>query len=88
METNKAMVARIRPISWKVFVAGEDCTNYVRSTLRESGLDCSEPVREPELQEPPIYSFIATPKVETPLTAPELQAILDQDDKIEVAFEA
>jgi hypothetical protein len=56
--------------------------------LHESGLACSKPIREPELQDLPMFSFIATPKAETPLTAPELQAILDQDGKIEVAFEA
>jgi hypothetical protein len=88
MEKNKAMVARIRPVSWKVFVAGEDCANYVRSTLHKSGFDCTEPVCEPELHEPPVFSFIGTPKREAPLTALELQAILDQDGKIEVAFEA
>jgi hypothetical protein len=88
MEPNKAIVARIRPVSWKVCVAGEDCANYVRSTLYEAGIDCFEPRHEPELHEPPMFSFIATPKTETPLTAPELQAILEQNDKIEVAFEA
>jgi hypothetical protein len=35
-----------------------------------------------------MFSFIATPKASASLTAAELQAILDQDDKIEVAFEA
>jgi hypothetical protein len=87
MEANKATVARIRPVSWKVCVTGEDCANYVRRILNQSGFECSEPVREPELQQLPMFSFIATPKAETPLTAAELQAILAQDGKIEVAFE-
>lgn len=87
METKKATVARIRPVSWKVCVQGEDGVNYVRSVLHEAGLDCSEAVHETELQEPPIFSFLATPKTETPLTAPELQAIFDQDDKIKVELD-
>ncbi|MBN2295646.1 MAG: hypothetical protein JXM70_24660 [Pirellulales bacterium] len=87
MVTNNAMVARIRPMSWKVFVAGKDSADYVREKLHASGMNCTDPVREPELQEPAIFSFIATPKVETPLTAMELQAILNQDGKIEVAFD-
>jgi len=87
METEKAMVAKIRPVSWKVCVAGEECTQYVRKILYEAGLDCSSPIREPDLQEPPLFSFIATPKAETPFTAPELQAVLNQDSNIDVAFE-
>jgi hypothetical protein len=88
MESARATVARIRPISWKVCVVGEDSANYVRNVLGESGMDCTDAVREPELQEPPMFSFIATPRAEAPLTAPELQAILDQDDRIVSAFEA
>jgi len=88
MKTKTPTVARIRPISWKVCVADEDCVKYVRNALSESGLDCSEPIAEPELQDPPMFSFVANLKADTPLTAPELQAILEQDSKIEVAFEA
>lgn len=88
MNATTPTVARIRPISWKICVADEDCVHYVRSALSESGMICSEPVVEPELQEPPLFSFVATPKGETPLTASELQAILNKDGKIEVAFEA
>jgi hypothetical protein len=88
MKDQQATVARIRPVSWKICVPGEDCANYVRSVLYALGIDCSDPVREPELQKSPMFSFIATPKIETPLTASELQAILDQDSKIDIAFEA
>ena len=66
---------------------GEKSTNYVRHLLNASRIDCSDPVREPDLQEPPVYSFIATPQEASPLTAPELQAILDDDDNVEVAFD-
>ena len=88
MGTKKAVVAKIRPVSWKVCVSGEDHVDYVRSTLHQSGFDCSEAIREPDLQEPPTFSFVATPKAESSLTAPELQAILDRDGKIEVVFDA
>jgi hypothetical protein len=55
--------------------------------LYEASVDCSGPVSEPELQESPMFSFVATPKSETPLTATELQAILSKNSDIEIAFE-
>jgi hypothetical protein len=81
------VVARIRPVSWKVCVQGHNAAEHVRRLLAESGCDCSKSLREPELQDIPIYSFSATPRTESPLTAPELQAILDQDRNIKVAFD-
>jgi hypothetical protein len=86
METNKATIVRIRPISWKVCVQGEESAGYVRTKLCRLGITCSEPFRLPDLQDPPVFAFIATPKEETPLTALELQSIFDEDERIEVAF--
>jgi len=87
MELDKAIVVKIRPISWKICVAGEECTNHVRLILNEAGFDCTEPVPDPSIQEPPVFSFIATPNESTPMTAPELSAIFNQDSSIEMAFE-
>jgi hypothetical protein len=88
MNINKATVARIRPVSWKVCVQGEQEVNYVRRLLDASQISCSDPICEPELQDPPVYSFIATPKFTSPITAPELQNILEADSNVEVAFDA
>ena len=88
MKTKTPTVARIRSISWRVCVTDEESVEYVRRLLSESGMVCSEPVVESELQESPVFSFVASLKTATPLTALELQAILRQDDMIEVAFDA
>ena len=87
MKPENAQVARIRPVSWKVFVASRKGVDYVRDALCNSGMDCSEANLEPELPSEPIFSFVATAKQKTPLTALELQAIFDHDD-IEIAFES
>jgi hypothetical protein len=81
-------IARIRPVSWKICVPGQDCANHVRRLLGESGMECTDPIREPELQKVSMFSFVATPKSRTPLTAPELQAIFEQDANIEVNFDS
>ena len=87
MKTDKALVCRIRPVSWKVFVQGKTAVEYVRGFLSGLRFDCSEPVQEPELHDPPIFSIVATLNPETPLTAPELEALLAGDEGINVAFE-
>jgi hypothetical protein len=81
------LVAKIRPVSWRVSVAGEEYAERVRKILASSGLECAAAAREPDLQEPPIFSFVATPKAGTTLTAPELKAILDQDDSVDTVFD-
>jgi hypothetical protein len=87
MNIDKATVARIRPVSWKLCVQGEQQASYVRDVLSESRIECSDLQREPELQDPPVFSFVATPQPASPLTAPELRSILEVDKKIEVAFD-
>jgi hypothetical protein len=83
----KATVCRIRPVSWKICVQGKEGADYVRGVLNRIGVECSQAVQAPELQEPPVFAFIAAPKAETPFTALELQAIFEKDVGIEVAFE-
>ncbi len=87
METKQAIVVRIRPVSWKVFVTGVEGVEHVRKALCQAGMDCSLPIPEPELQKEPIVSLIATTRSDSSLTAEELQAIFDHDDNIEVAFD-
>lgn len=61
--------------------------DYVRSKLQELGMECTDPIREPDLLDLPVFSFIASPKEDLPLTALEMQSIFEKDKKIEVAFE-
>src|SRR5262245_20889468 len=88
MNMNKAIVNRIRPMSWKVCVQGKEEAEYVRSLLAATELDCSECDQEVDLVEPPVYSFIASPKIVSPLTSVELRLILNGDERIEIAFPA
>ena len=87
MKTDKATVCRIRPISWKVFVQGKTGVEYVRDFLSSKHFACSEPAQEPELHDPPIFSIVVTLNPETPLIAHELEALLGEDDGIDVAIE-
>lgn len=87
MSTDRAIVCRIRPMSWKVFVQGEAGVQYVRGFLSGMRIECSQAVREPELHDPPIFSIVATLNPESPLTAHELESLLATDEGIEVAFE-
>jgi len=85
---SNVIINRIRPVSWKIYVQGKDGAQYVRGRLAEAQIESSEAIQERDLAEPPIYSFTATPKIDTPLTAQELQAMLENDPRIEVAFDA
>lgn len=67
MQSDRARVCRIRPMSWKVFVQGKSGVEYVRGFLSRKRLECSKPVQEPELHDPPIFSIVATLHPETPL---------------------
>jgi hypothetical protein len=75
-------------MSWKVFVQGREQAEYVRKVLEAMNLASSECVLEPSLSEPPVFSFVVSPAVESPLTAAELQSILEEDQQIKVAFDA
>lgn len=87
MQSDRALVYRIRPVSWKLFVQGKTGVEYVRGFLSGMRMDCSQPVQEPELHDPPIFSIVATLNPETPLTAHELEALLVADDGIDVTFQ-
>ena len=82
-----AIVCKIRPISWKICVQGDKETEYVRQVLEASGAVRTPTAREPDLLDPPVFSFVMTPKAMTPLTAPELQSLFNQDPKIKLAWE-
>ena len=82
-----AMVCRIRPMAWKIFVQGREEAEHVIKFLHEHGVICSAPFQEPELHEPPIYSAIIGLKTQASFTAHELQTLLEQDGRIELAFE-
>lgn len=86
-DSDTAVVVRVRPISWKVFVRGESAAEYVRGFLKGMRMECSEPVEEIELHETATFSFVVSPTPETPLTAQELVAVLQEDDRITVAFD-
>jgi hypothetical protein len=87
IDSDPVVVSRVRPVSWKLFVQGETAAEYVRGFLSGMRMDCSEPVEEPELHDTAILSFVVTPSLETPLTAQELIALLQEDDHIVVAFD-
>ncbi len=82
----KAIVSKIRPVTWKICVQGEESAQYVRSVLEEAGCESTDVQQEIDLHDPGVYSFIATPKGNTPLSAPELVTLLQQDESIEVTF--
>jgi hypothetical protein len=83
---SQSTVCKIRPVTWKICIQGEQAAQHVRSVLDRSGFDSTSLVREPDLHEPGTFSFIATPPKESPLNAEELIALLQQDSTIEVAF--
>lgn len=82
-----ATVCRIRPISWKVTVQTEQAAQYVRDTLRNAGAECSPLQQEPELQDPPLFTFLAKLGDESSLTSVELRSLLEKDENIELAFD-
>jgi hypothetical protein len=84
---DKATVCKIRPVSWKICVQGENAANYVRGFLSGMRFDCSDPKKEPQLHDPPIFGIVATASPETPFTAEELQSLLLEDERIELAFD-
>ena len=83
----KFRISKIRPVSWRISVQGEDGTEYVRKLLAKMNFQTSEPTAEPGLTEPPVYSFVASSGEDAPLTPEELEAILDHDARVELEFE-
>ncbi len=83
---DKATVNRIRPMSWKIFVQGKEEAEYVRNVLETVKLSSTECEQEPDLADPPVYSFIVSPEVPTTLTSAELQSILEGDERIDLTF--
>jgi hypothetical protein len=81
-----SIVCKIRPVTWKICVQGEQSAQQVRSMLDRNGFDSTSLVQEPDLHDPGTFSFIATPPKESPLTSEELVALLEQDPTIDVAF--
>ena len=86
-DSDAVTISRIRPVSWKVFVLGKATADYLRGFLGMR-MDCSEPVEEPELHDTATFSLVVTPNPETPLTAEELVALLQDDKRITVAFDS
>lgn len=84
---NQVIVSRIRPVSWKICVQGLEGMQYLRSMLRSNNIETDEPEQEPELQDPPVYSITARLTAGEPMVAPELTALLQQDERIELVFE-
>jgi hypothetical protein len=87
IDSDAAVVSRIRPVSWKVCVLGKAEADYVRGFLSGMRMDCSEIVEEPDLLDKATFCFVVTPSPETPLTAEELVTLLQDDQRITVAFD-
>jgi hypothetical protein len=87
-DSDAVIISRIRPVSWKVFVLGKAAADYLRGFLGGMQMDCSEPVEEPELHDTATFSLVVTPSLETPLTAEELVALLQDNKRITVAFDS
>lgn len=81
-----SIVCKIRPVTWKICVQGEQSAQHVRDVLDRSGFSSTSLVREPDLYDPGTFSFIATPPKESPLNSEELISLLQQDPTIDVAF--
>ena len=86
-DSDAVVVSKVRPVSWKVFVVGKAGADYAREFLTGMRMDCSEPVKEPELHEGGIFSIVVTSRPETPVLAQELVALLQEDERITVAFD-
>ena len=82
----KATVCKIRPITWKICVQGSESARYVRSVLERAGFQTTESKREPDLLDPAVHAFVASPKGETPMNAQELMALMSTDPEIEIPF--
>ena len=85
---DNAIVSRIRPISWKICVQGREEAEYVRVRLAAVKMNTTELERDRDLADPPVYSFVASYRHDSPLTSAELQSILEDDDGIDLAFDA
>lgn len=85
---SKAHVRHVRPVSWKIFVAGEKEAEYVQGVLAGLRIDSTACQQEADIADPPTFSFVASPRGESTLTSEELQVILERNERIEVAFDA
>lgn len=83
---DKVKICKIRPVSWRIVVQSEAGAEYVRGYLQGMRFDCTDLKREPALTDPPLYGFLATPDADSSMTAPELQAALEQDEDIALVF--
>jgi len=84
---NKAKVAKIRPVSWNLYVQGREQAEHVRSVLASAGLQTSEPQTTSDLMDDSMFVFLATPDKSMTMTSSELEAILAEDERVELAFE-
>lgn len=84
---DKIKVARIRPVSWIIYVQGKSEAEYTRTLLSDQGIHTSPLQKHPDLIKPPVFCFLATPDEATPMTSNELEAILSQDKRVELEFE-
>jgi len=82
------IISRIRPVSWKLFVQGQSEAEYVRLMLQGMQMATTAPREVPGLVEPALYSFVVTPEADSPLTTEEIAAVLEQDARISLAFDA
>jgi hypothetical protein len=80
-------IVRIRPVSWKISVQGKEEAEYVRGVLSGAHIETTECEQDLDLTDPRVFSFVASTQVDSPLTAQELQAILENDRQIAVAFD-
>lgn len=83
---NKVKICKIRPVSWKIVACSEAGAEYARGYLQGMRFDRTDPKPEPTATEPPFYGFVATPQADSTITAPELQAALEQDKNIALIF--
>ncbi len=83
---NKVLVAKLRPLSWRIYVQGEEEARHVQSALRKANMRTSEVEEEPGLLNPSVYSLTVSPSRECPLTEEELVAVLDSDPGVDVSL--
>jgi hypothetical protein len=80
-------VVKIRPVSWRVYIQGEEAADQVRQLLSRVGIETDSPAPEPTLTDSAVYSVLATPPAERPMTSDELEAILAVDSRVKMIFE-
>lgn len=83
---SNVLVAKLRPVSWRIYIQGEKEARHVQRALRKANMRTSEIDKELDLVDPGVYSLTVSPTEECPLTQEELVALLESDPHMHVSL--